>query len=126
MEYVPMNFIRWTKQIFFKWIWLLGLIPLLLDYVFTYIPTRYIPARILDLTKEGTTLQLTGILFIIGLFVSVFLVHEDTKKNLNAKIEILEKEIKSLQSEDINEKSIDLSHYSTSAYNAIELKYVLG
>lgn len=121
-----MAFINWIKKIIGKWLWVLGLIPLLFDYIFTYIPTHYIPKAILDLTKEGASWQLTGILIVIGFLISSFLVHEETRKEYQGKIIELERSKGILLPEAINENSIDLSHFSTTAYNAIELKYVTG
>jgi len=121
-----MTLFLWIKQILGKWIWILGFTPLVLDYISTYVPSRYIPTMILRLIKEGANWQLTTGLIVIGLLISAFLVHKETKKELEAKIDELKRANHILLSESISENSIDLSHFSTSSYNAIELKYVTG
>lgn len=121
-----MVFINWIWKIIKKWLWVLGLLPLFFDYIFTYIPNDYIPKAILDLTREGASWQLTGILIAIGFLISSFLVHEETRKEYEEKLKALERSASILLTESISDNSIDLSHFSTSAYNAIELRYIAG
>jgi hypothetical protein len=121
-----MAFVYWARKVLSKWIWLLGFVPLLLDYLVVYIPTNYLPEIVRKLIREGANWQLTSGLVVLGLLLSAFLVHEETKKELKTKIAKLEKDNEKFLSDSISENSIVLSHFSTSGYNAIELRYVMG
>ena len=63
------EFLSWLKQVLRKWWLWLGLLPLLLDLVYAYIPAAYIPPQIGNLLKVGANWQLTLVLVTIGLLV---------------------------------------------------------
>lgn len=75
-------FTVWGWRILKKGIWLLGLLPQLLDYVSTYIPPRYVPAYMQDLLEKGGDWRLTLILVTTGLLFSAFLVYLETQQAL--------------------------------------------
>ncbi len=121
-----MAFANWAKKVLGKWIWVLGFIPLLLDYISAYIPKNSLPEIVRSFINEGANWQLTLGFVVLGLLWSAFLVHEETRKKLDAKIVEIQNDNEKILSDSISENSIVLSHFSTSAYNAIELKYVMG
>lgn len=73
----------WLTRVLTKWIWLIGLLPLVLDFLTAFIPKRYIPNFILSLLEEGTQWEVTLILFSVGLFISAYLVHRETQIQLS-------------------------------------------
>jgi hypothetical protein len=76
------KFVDWLRRVLKKWIWALGFLPQLLDYVSTYIPADYVPSFISDLLEVGGNWQLTGILVAIGLLISAFLVQLEVETKL--------------------------------------------
>jgi len=78
-----MTFIRWSSRVLKKGFWVLGLVPQLLDYISTYVPSQNIPAAIRNLLEKGGNWRLTLILVSIGLLVSAFLVHLETQQALD-------------------------------------------
>ena len=60
-----------------KGIWFIGFIPQLLDLIFTYIPSRYIPSSLLNLIEAGGNWALTIVLISIGLLISSYLVYKE-------------------------------------------------
>jgi hypothetical protein len=121
-----MDFFHWAVKVLRKWVWLLGFVPILLDYFLAYIPQKNLPETIRKLISEGANWQITGAFFVLGFLASAFFVHEETKKELMARIAILENENEKLLADSISENSIILYHFSTSVFNGIEGKYVMG
>ena len=61
-----MAFLHWAGKVLRKWIWLLGFVPLLLDYVMVYIPQKCFPEIVRKLISEGANWQLTGGFIVLG------------------------------------------------------------
>lgn len=75
-------FAAWGWRILKKGVWLLGFLPQLLDYISTYIPSRYVPVYVRGLLEKGGDWRLTLIFMVTGLLVSAFLVHLETQQAL--------------------------------------------
>jgi len=84
---------NWLFRIFKKWLWALGIIPTILDYVSVYLPKNYMPQELQYFLENGGVWQLTIILFVLGFIVSAFLVHQETLQELNEH----ERQIRNLQ-----------------------------
>ena len=78
MAYKPRSTRAWPLRVLGKWIWVLGLTPLLLDYVTTYLPRNAIPAPLSQLIETGAPWQLSLVLLTLGLLLSAYLVHRET------------------------------------------------
>ena len=76
------NPVVWLWRVLKKGFLLLGVLPQLLDYVSTYIPSQYIPSYVRDFLEKGGDWRLTSFLVGIGFLVSAFLVHLDTQREL--------------------------------------------
>lgn len=74
----------WLVRVLSKWIWVLGFLPLVLDYVSTYIPRRFIPETFLHILEEGAPLNFTIVLVSFGLLVSAYLVHREVQDRLSS------------------------------------------
>ena len=72
------NFVYWSWRVLKKGFWVLGLVPLLLDYISAYIPSQYIPNYIQSLANKGGNWQLTLVLVCLGLLASAYFVHLET------------------------------------------------
>ena len=59
--------------------WLAAGIPYLLDFIAAYIPANLVPLPLANYAESGITLQGSLILFSVGIFVSVYLVHQETE-----------------------------------------------
>jgi hypothetical protein len=70
--------VSWLGRVLKKGLWLLGLLPTLVDYIVTYFPQADIPAPIRSLTEKGGDIHLTLVLVSVGLVISAFLVHRET------------------------------------------------
>lgn len=79
----------WLTRIIKKWLWLLGLIPLLTDYLSTYVPPRYFPPLVRSIIDQGTPWPFTVVFLTIGLLISAYLVHREDRK----RIQNLQKEL---------------------------------
>lgn len=91
------SFWNWLRAIFKKWVWVLGLTPLLLDYVSSYIPEQYTPTSVANFLETGTTWQLSLVLFSIGLFVSIYLVHVDNEKRYESEYTSVKNRLKTYE-----------------------------
>ncbi len=69
--------LKWLAAILKKGIWFIGLVPQLLDLIFTYIPSRLIPSSLLNLIEAGGNWALTIVLVSIGLLISSYLVYKE-------------------------------------------------
>jgi hypothetical protein len=78
------EFLYWLKQVIRKWWVWLGLLPLILDLAYAYIPSAFIPPPIDTLLEVGANWQLTLILMTVGLLISAFRVHLETASRLAA------------------------------------------
>lgn len=88
----------WLRQLFLKWIWALGLLPTLIDFISTYVPSQYIPQTVGEFLEKGPTIQLTLSLTLIGVVVSAYLIYVDDQN----KIKGLSQKIITLQAEEAN------------------------
>jgi len=70
----------WLIRVILKAFWLLGFLPLVLDFLFAYIPQEWIPERIRLFIENGASWSITLILITIGLLVSAFLVNKEDQK----------------------------------------------
>lgn len=61
--------------------WLLGFLPLVLDYATTYVPRDALPQPISRLIQAGSTWTLSLVLLAIGLLASAYLVHREDLQN---------------------------------------------
>ena len=80
-----LQFMNWFIRISKKGIWLIGFIPLLLDYLTTLIPASYLPRPLLNYIEQGGNWNLTLVLVSLGLIISsylVFLESEQSKEEL--------------------------------------------
>lgn len=64
----------WIKNVLKKWVWLLGLLPIIIDYGSAYVPA--FP----DIELSWRWIVILGG---VGLFISAFLVHIDLRKQLS-------------------------------------------
>ena len=69
--------LKWLVAILKNGIWFIGLVPQLLDLIFTYIPSRLIPSSLLSLIEAGGNWALTIVLVSIGLLISSYLVYKE-------------------------------------------------
>lgn len=74
------EFANWSWRVVKKGVWLLGIVPQLLDWISIYVPAESTPSGIRSLLEAGGSWSVTFILAGLGLFVSVFLVHLDDKR----------------------------------------------
>jgi hypothetical protein len=72
----------WPVLIFRKWIWLVGFLPVALDFLAAYIPPAWIPLPIANLIQELPSANATVFLFAAGFLVSAYLVHRDLTERL--------------------------------------------
>ena len=72
----------WPVRLLKKWIWVIGLLPLIYDLIVTYIPSTYLPQAMQDLFLEGIRWEFSVVLLSLGFLVSAYLVHRDTQAEL--------------------------------------------
>ena len=101
-----MSLLNWLCRILKKGIWVLGLVPLFLDYVSVYIPSKSIPPVILNLIRNGANWQFTGILVVIGFLASAFLIHRESEMEWKTERQVLQQHIDALQTNALNEAAI--------------------
>lgn len=75
-------FMNWLGKVLKKWLWILGFLPMVLDYIATYIPDEYVPGYIQRIIDKGVGWQFTLVLVCLGLLISAFLVHLETQRAL--------------------------------------------
>ncbi len=72
------SFMQWLWKVICKLFWVLSLVPLILDYIVTYIPKTIVPPVIENFIQNGGTWTLTILFAFVGFSISAFLVHLDT------------------------------------------------
>lgn len=90
------QFMNWFFRIVKKGIWVIGFIPLLLDYVTTFIPASYFPRPLLNFIEQGSNWNLTLVLVSLGLIISSYLVFLESERS---KEELAEKFSKLIDSQ---------------------------
>lgn len=65
-----------------EWYGLLGLLPLLIDYLSTYVPPRYLPQWVRSIIHQGTPWPPTLIFLTTGLLISAYRVHREDQKRI--------------------------------------------
>jgi hypothetical protein len=80
----------WVLRVLGKFFWLLGFIPLILDFILAYIPQKNIPPFVRSYIDSGATLPITLGFIILGFIFSAYLVNkedQDRIRKLESKIE---------------------------------------
>ena len=90
---------EWLKRIFKKWLWALGFLPALLDYISAYIPQDNIPPQVIEYLSKGGNWAFSLALFTFLLVVSSYLVFSEEKKDSENQIKKLREQVSKLQNE---------------------------
>jgi hypothetical protein len=72
----------WLTRVIRKLVWLLGLLPTLIDYVSTYLRQYDLPAWLEDVLDLGVSWQATVVLVAVGVGAAAYLVHRDEQRQL--------------------------------------------
>jgi hypothetical protein len=105
MEFV-WAFCVWLYQVLRKMGWLLGLLPLLVDYISVYVRTGYRPFPITSLIEEGLSTYWALGLAVCGIVLSSFLTHREMQKQFENSTTVLRSEIKSLRDQLVKEERV--------------------
>lgn len=75
------SFIQWLWKVITKLFWVLGLVPLAIDFLDAYIPKGILPHQLENYIQNGGTWTLTLIFGSFGLLISAYLVYIETNRN---------------------------------------------
>lgn len=88
-----MNVLRWLYKVLTKWIWLIGILPAVLDIISTYISEDKTPTIIKRIIEDGINWNLTILAFSLGFIISSYLVYSEDLKKRDETIKALKEKL---------------------------------